>query len=382
MTATEQDQSVKDRPNYLRFGLGQIFVLFFVLAILAALIAPRIRTAYRSVQIDRRSRQLEATYRDLDAAVRNGNAGLAKAAIEAGADPNMKRGESYLRGCIERGHLEVMALLLSAGADLETNERLQGGLTAGGPPLFAAIVAPQPTTTRLNMLKMLIDAGADPLITIGGRSGMSHAVKEGNTQIADLLRKHGLDYGPREMVAFNRLDEVRPIVEQNPEILRQRFSPIYGTDPGLGPTLLGTALWHGHREIAYFLIEQGAPLDMVEGLASTPVHLAAKGGDPELIRLLVSHGVDVNTPDSRHDTPLLDCVWHASPEVVSALIESGADVNAQRFDGKTSLHLAASRNRSRIVQLILDAGADPSLTDRDGKTAADVAAPAIVELLR
>jgi hypothetical protein len=90
---------------------------------------------------------------------------------------------------------------------------------------------------------------------------MDVAVRAGDADAADLLRGYGLPYGAREMATFNRLDELKRAVEANPELIKQRYKPEYAAHPGQGPTLLGIAMSHGHREMSIFLIESGAPLD-------------------------------------------------------------------------------------------------------------------------
>jgi ankyrin repeat protein len=192
-----------------------------------------------------------------------------------------------------------------------------------------------------------------------------------DTQVGDLLREIGVPYGPREMAAFNRLDDLKRAVGEQPDLVKERFrSPFAGE----GPTLLGIALEKGHRDMAKFLIEAGAPLDTVVYQNMTLLHMAARGGDPELIRLLVARGLDVHARDRYQDTPLRDIAWAGKPDAIAALLEAGADVNTRGMNDYTPLHTAVSNNRVEIVRMLLAAGADATIPDsRDHETALDVA---------
>jgi cytohesin len=207
---------------------------------------------------------------------------------------------------------------------------------------------------------------------------MDLSVASSNAAMCELFVQFGAPYTAREAAVFNRIEEVKRMVEQNPALLRERFSPFYYAKPGQGPTLLGIALARGYREMAVYLMDAGAPLDGREWYDCTLLHEAAKGGDPELIRRLVARGLDVDAHDEDGRTPLQDAVAYGKVEAVAALIEAGADVNA----GKGSaLRTAAQRQNIPIVQLLLAAGADPSLKDREGRTAASLAGRRVQTLL-
>ena len=84
------------------------------------------------------------------------NKQVARILLEAGADANVctDSGESPLRDCVAEGDLDMVSLLLKAGADRSINDWrvADGGMTALG------IAASQ---FNLPMIKLLVDAGAD-----------------------------------------------------------------------------------------------------------------------------------------------------------------------------------------------------------------------------
>jgi hypothetical protein len=234
-----------------------------------------------------------------------------------------------------------------------------------GPPLFAAAGCDQPAEVREKMVRLLVARGANPRMLVHGHGTMDMAFDTSDAHMGALWRELGLPYGPREMAAFNRLDELKTAVQETPEILRRRYKTAYA---GAWPTLLGIALQRGYREMSLFLIESGAPLDVEHSIGGTLLHAAARGGDSGLIRLLVERGLDVNAADNWSDTPLCDIAWNGKPEAVAVLVELGADVNWQGVNGQTPLHHAVRHDQLETIRSLLAAGADPSLPDNKGET--------------
>ena len=364
--------------RFLRCELRQLLLLIAVLSLLLVIVAPRLERTLEQTfevrQIERNARRLADAQADLAEAVERSDVRLARNALAAGADPNQMR-HSSLHTCIARGQVALVELLLAFGADVERD-----AYAYAGPPLYAAISSNQPSDVRLDMIRLLVEHGAD-VHKHGSRSAIDIAVRHSDPEVVDLLKEFGVPYGPREMAVLNRLEELRRVVEEDPAVLRKRFRPVYVGRPDASPTLLGFALERGYREMSEFLIEEGAPLDTVEDFGQTPLHMAARGGDPALIRLLVGRGLDVNAKDESQDTPLTGSVSHALPEAAAALIEEGADVDAHGINGMTALHLAvraaaripeeeaAFSNRLEVIRVLLAAGADPSLPDRNGESA-------------
>ncbi|HUY92808.1 MAG TPA: ankyrin repeat domain-containing protein [Pirellulales bacterium] len=378
--------AIRKYRRFFQFTVRQMLLLFVLVTILFSLAAPRIRWSFHVWRIQEASRKREAAENDLRTALRMNNVALARQSLEAGADPNLIpttrpwsptapiNGLSSLRTCIANGQIEMMELLLEFGADIERIERIAGASSSpilSGPPLFASLGCDQPAEVRAKMVRLLVGRGANPRrLSTAGWSAMDMAFEVSDAQMGDLLREYGLPYGPREMAAFNRLDALKAAVQEKPELLQRRFHSAYA---GLGPTLLGIALRRGYREMSLFLIESGAPLDVVEGIGFTMLHEAARGGDPQLIRLLAQRGLDVNATDDWSDTTLCDIAWNGKPEAVAALVELGADVNWQGVNGRAPLHHAVQNDRLDVVRMLLAAGAAPSLPDSKGETPLDLA---------
>lgn len=364
MSARRCREPSEKKLRFWQFDLRQLLMLFAVLGLLFGIVAPWIRKTFDDRRLQNDLFGEQQIQWDLHMAVDQGYASLARRSLEAGANPNLVfDGEKdLLCMSIENGRIDIMEILLDHGADIEKNS-----------PLLVAIESDQPANVRLKMVRCLLQHGADPHRERGSKSAMNSAVRAGDAEVGDLLRESGVEYGPREMAAFNRLEELQHVVEKNPSVVRDRFEPVYASRPGHGPTLLGIALYGGYREMAIYLIDHDAPLDTIEGTGSTLLHRACRGGDPELIRLLVARGLDVNARDDYKDTPLTDSVWNTRAEAIDVLIEAGADLNARGINEATALHLAAGHGRVDVVSKLLAAGADPTIVNIHGEVPLDVA---------
>lgn len=380
--------------RFYQFALSELLLLFALVAVLLGLVAPKIHAIFESRRVQETALRQATAEADFDAAVRANDVALARKALETApfkleliASP---KGSSSLLTCISNGEIEIMELLLDYGADAERFQQLTNSplvVSFHGPirpatPLFAAASCNQSLKVRRKMIQILVARGANPRSLFAGHSMMDIAFEASDAPLGDLLREYGLPYGPREMAAFNRLDELKRAVEKDRELLQRRFRAAYA---GTSPTLLGIALRRGYREMSLFLIEAGAPLDVLEHEGYTLLHQAALGGDPHLMRLLVERGLDVNATDSYSDTPLRDIAGRDNPRAVAALLELGADVDQQGINGYTPLHSAIQSGNAKIVRLLLAAGADTTLCDGTGQTPLDLTVaknPKIAELLK
>ena len=128
-------------------------------------------------------------------AAKGGNIAVVKQLISTGADVNVKDagGQTALHWTIEYGHTEIAEVLIAKGADV--NARNYGEWT----PLHTAADRSQGTAANIShkeIIELLIAKGANvnAKITSGpirGYTPLYLAVINNNTEIADLLRKHG-----------------------------------------------------------------------------------------------------------------------------------------------------------------------------------------------
>jgi uncharacterized protein len=190
-------------------------------------------------------------------------------------------------------------------------------------------------------------------------------------------------------------EAVRVALQQNPDLIRVR--------PEQGPSSLLFAVYYNKPQIAAYLIEQGAPVDLFEASALglldqasqllerrpedinvygrdgfQPLGLASFFGHTDLVRLFLDKGANVNTAsrNTQRVTPLHSAVAGQHLEITKSLLHQGADVNAVQEGGFTPLHGAAQNGQLEILELLLAAGADPRTPTDDGKTSFEIASEA------
>ena len=280
-------------------------------------------------------------------AARQGSAAAAKALVEAGANVNIPSpGDKAtpLLVAVINGHFDLAVMLLDSGADPNLVS------DAGVSPLYATLnvqwapiaAYPQPrahlqqSRTYLDVMKLLLDRGADPNARVqrkvwysgynfdqsgvdeAGATPFWRASYAADVAAMKLLVSHGADPAIPTMKLFSR---------RGPE------DPVAGADKsGLAPLPIG-------------------------GPGATPLHAAAGPG--------YAMGFAGN---SHHVAP-----GGMLPAVKYLVEELGADVNAVDHDGNTAVHHAASRGDTEMIKFLVSKGADVKKINRSGQTTIDVA---------
>ena len=159
------------------------------------------------------------------------------------------------------------------------------------------------------------------------------------------------------------LDAVKEMTRREPMLLRASW------DQGAGDweTGLGAASHMGRRDIATFLIDSGARIDvfavfMLGELAPAKALLAAFPG--------------IHTTPGPHGIPLLSHTIVGRKDAFDAfqlLIAAKADVNAAAWRGITPLMAAVAYDQADMVRILLDHGANTAAKTPAGETALDFA---------
>lgn len=94
-----------------------------------------------------------------------------------------EQGKSYLLTAVERGELDIIDLLLRAGADPNLGDDLQFK------PLFAALLHRVPQ--RMHVIELLLQNGADPLLpSAGGLSAVDLAQMQNDLEVLECFERH------------------------------------------------------------------------------------------------------------------------------------------------------------------------------------------------
>jgi ankyrin repeat protein len=241
---------------------------------------------------------------------------MAKWMIAAGSDVHQGGNAPLMRAALSSDRVPMMELLVAHGADV--NAAWHGNY----PILFAAC-----ETLSLGSLHWLLEHGADP--NCGNEaSWKARGIPHPGTALDYLLGTYLRDpevlsacidillraggkskhESPAVLaVVRGRIDELAELVDENPDLLHQRFPGLdFGTTAGRMLTLRGATL----------------------------LHVAAEFQNLDAARLLLDHGADVNTTAMADDTGTggQTPIFHAAtqPEdaglpLVQLLVERGAD---------------------------------------------------------
>jgi ankyrin repeat protein len=280
-------------------------------------------------------------------AARQGHAEAVNSLLNAGTDIDQASadGTTPLFIAALNGHFDLALALIERGADPNLAN------DAGGAPLFATInqqwipktgyaqpnVHLQQNVTYLEVMKELLQAGADPNVRLAkrlwftqyggsilsvnmiGATPFWRASYAADGEAMKLLVAYGADH---------RIPTRRPPA-------RRRIA--WDEDPGAD--------------------KSGIPGVPVGGPGIYPIH-AASG---------VGYGQGFAANAHRHAPD----GW--MPAMRYLVDELGADVNSRDHDGYNALHHAASRGDTEMIRLLVERGADVMAISRIGQTTADMA---------
>jgi ankyrin repeat protein len=275
--------------------------------------------------------------RQLLGAIKQNDIATASSLISSRAS-NLNSNPWPLHLAAEEGRVEIITILLDAGADINAVDERQR--TACDVAIFC---------DQFDALKMLVERGAN--LGVAGSDGRS------------LLSSVAL-YCRSERYVILLLDAGAPLDGVKPYILLtlvrsvavlERFSArgfnlptIRDDNDGM---LCHHVAWSVTREDDLRLLFGvcGNATNAVDKSGEIPLHWAASSGNESALRILV---------------------------------ELGADVDRQGHDGWTALHYASSGQDQTlsIVELLLALGADARLVDKSGQTACVVGRPELVAL--
>lgn len=117
-------------------------------------------------------------------------------------------------------------------------------------------------------------------------------------------------------------------------------------------TALGWAAYYGHKDVAAYLIEQGAKIDVQNHSGYSPLMAAAQTGHNRLVRFLLEKGANPNLATKNGDTALIYASMFGNAETVQALLDKGADRTATNKLGDTAETLANALGRNDVATVL------------------------------
>lgn len=193
-----------------------------------------------------------------------------------------KQGWTGLHAAAQRGHTEIVRLLLQHGAD--PNAREPGDHTY---PLHWAVAHGHVDIVRalLNAGAEVHGAGDDHALDIIGWATVFRSPGESWHEIVSLLIARGARHHIFSAIATGDPDLIRDVVRRDPRSLERRGSRFEE-----GRTALHFAMSLNRYDLLGLLIELGADLEAKDDNGQTALAVAMMRGDREAIRLLHAAG--------------------------------------------------------------------------------------------
>lgn len=199
----------------------------------------------------------------------------------------------------------------------------------GHQPLYWASVR-----GHMNMVQKLVDEGGD----------VNGFANDEDGDIIGLTPLHGAASGGSVEIAEYLLDKGATV-----DILNDASG-----------TALYVAAEEEHVPMVQLLLDRGANSNAIGGGEMVPLNVAALCGNLEIVKLLVKNGAELD-PEIEYTwgSALGVAAYYGSTEVVKFLLESGCRFDVDDSDGDRPLSLAAREGYPEIVKIILGYDKDP-----------------------
>ena len=193
--------------------------------------------------------------------------------------------------------VEILHILLRAGAEVDAGGAMYGLGTALG--LVATSVWPKLAGVQLELMQVLLAAGASPDGAPGGWNPLDAALANGRPEAAVFLVENGAKVSFIGASGTGRLDLLQEFFENTEPAQRE-------IDIGFGH-----ACQYGRTAVLDYLLARGADLRYEENTGMPPLHWAIVGEQVETVRFLLLRGADVAAMNVYGGDAIGACEWRA-----------------------------------------------------------------------
>ncbi len=307
---------------------------------------------------------------------------LARFALGLGVDVNIKDhdGIAALHEAIDRRHIDMVKLLIVAGADIEAED------WSSETPLHQAAAGKDDIRFVVYLLwkGARIEAQDDDQ-----RTPLHHAISVHNPDIVRSLLEQGADVNARPPKHLYLHTAARSQDSEILELLLEHGADVTAKDDEgdtalhrVATSLYGHTSCGDHGDCIKTLLDRGLPVDARGHYMETALHRASDVHDPDAVKCLLQRGASVMA-EAVSGTPLHYAIgFHMigsvskACNVIRMLLDFGAVVNfRRRTDGKTPLHLAGQLVEEeearglKFLEILLDHGGDAEILDNSFMTA-------------
>lgn len=132
-------------------------------------------------------------------------------------------------------------------------------------------------------------------------------------------------------------------------------------------TALHWACIRAHWDVASFLIDKGADLNMQGGDGGTPLNWAVHHDNVEIVKRMVEKGAKLNRQNQWGMTELHTAIWRGNIHVVEYLLDQGSDPMLKTEEGWTAMHYAFRSGHDNIIELLRNRGLPFNVQDNTGR---------------
>jgi RNA polymerase sigma factor (sigma-70 family) len=245
-----------------------------------------------------------------------------------------------LKNAAAKGHIEIVKLLLEAGADPNLPEE---GIAPHGHALYSAV-----SNGHFETAKLLLEHGAYPNPEVeSSADALSIAIMNKDEKMVELLCSYGAARAVHIMAYYGDVQTAAAVFAANPALAND-------------PEALTNAAGEGQEAFVRLLLRYQPDLPKRINFPSWSVGAKTR----ELNELLFKHGMNPSQPDWLRITPLHQFARTGDVEKAALFIDHGADLHARDEDiCSTPLGWAAKFGQIRMVELLLSRGAKPNLPD-------------------
>ncbi len=176
---------------------------------------------------------------------------------------------------------------------------------------------------RWDVIKPLLERGADPDGSINESTLLILAVRSGRKDMVELLT----DKGAKINAKGN--DESTPI---------------------------HVAVQEGRRDMVEMLLAKGADVNAKGLIDMTPLHLATMVSSKDMVELLLAKGADPNARNRAGLTPLHEAAISNNPGIATLLLDKGADLHILSNSHNTAQEFAVRHGNIEVAPLLAITG--------------------------
>lgn len=313
---------------------------------------------------------------------------LVQILLHAGANVNPTPDSSPLLEAAAVAHVELVTVLLTAGADPNFSDRFEGST-----PLMCAIRSDEDIADIIKIARQLLQAGADASATSRDEGGevsvLEHALYCNSTELIQMLVDAGAHITEPTLigaVTSCALDTVKILLRCGARITQKVVeeaassgetevfwflldSTQDGVKEGSRSAALTAAIRHQREDLINALSASGVQLQSTSELTEA-IEAAAERGDISVLRFLLNDESPYRSSAIESLGGSLSCaVANRRSDVVDLLLGAGADVNMPKSGtNSTPLFKAILQRDAHLTKRLLAAGAAVNLTISDDLT--------------